>query len=79
MVATGLEWFMTHTGAAATTHLEAGAFLRSQPGVEHPDTQYHFLPSVVINHGSQLGHCHAFQVLYSFPLYTHVFFFLFVN
>ncbi len=58
----GLQWFLTASGEAATTHLEAGAFIRSRPGVEHPDIQYHFLPSVVINHGSGLGDCHAFQV-----------------
>ena len=50
-------------GAAATTHLEVGAFIRSAPGIEWPDIQYHFLPSVVIDHGQQMGHCHAFQVI----------------
>ena len=59
---TGAQWFLNNTGAGATTHLEAGAFIRSRPGVEHPDIQYHFLPSVVIDHGSELGDCHAFQV-----------------
>jgi hypothetical protein len=49
-------------GAAATTHLDVGAFIRSRPGIPHPDIQYHFLPSVVINHGQDLGECHAFQV-----------------
>ena len=62
MVKTGIEWFLNYSGPAATTHLEAGAFIRSRPGLEHPDIQYHFLPSVVINHGSDLGECHAFQV-----------------
>jgi len=62
MVATGLEWFLNKSGSAATTHLEVGAFIRSRPGIEHPDIQYHFLPSVVINHGASLGDCHAFQV-----------------
>ncbi len=62
MIKTGLEWFLFKTGSGATTHLEAGGFIRSSPEVEHPDIQYHFLPSVVINHGSGLGDCHAFQV-----------------
>eukprot|EP00057_Strongylocentrotus_purpuratus_P033716 XP_792493.1 PREDICTED: choline dehydrogenase, mitochondrial-like [Strongylocentrotus purpuratus] len=62
MVAIGLEWFIFQTGLAASSHLEAGAFIRSRPGLDHPDIQYHFLPSVVNNHGQDPGHCHAFQV-----------------
>src|SRR5205823_5856732 len=30
-------------------------------GVEHPDLQYHFLPSVVNDHGRKPGDRHAFQ------------------
>ena len=42
--------------------MEAGAFISSRPDVEHPDLQYHFLPSLVNDHGRSLGNCHAFQV-----------------
>ncbi|PIO36433.1 hypothetical protein AB205_0135770, partial [Aquarana catesbeiana] len=38
-------------GDGATSHLETGGFIRSAPGVEHPDIQFHFLPSQVIDHG----------------------------
>lgn len=62
MVKIGLQWFLTRTGWGATPHLEAGAFVRSRPGVEHPDIQYHFLPSVVNDHGRVPGDCHAYQV-----------------
>ena len=62
MVRTGVQWFLTHSGDAATTHLESGAFIRSRPGLEHPDTQFHFLPSVVIDHGQSMGECHAYQI-----------------
>ncbi|XP_071807433.1 choline dehydrogenase, mitochondrial-like [Asterias amurensis] len=62
MIRIGLEWFLFQTGLGATPHLEAGAFIRGRPGVEHPDIQFHFLPSVVINHGQDMGNCHAFQV-----------------
>ncbi|PIK49218.1 putative choline dehydrogenase, mitochondrial-like [Apostichopus japonicus] len=62
MVKVGLQWFLTQTGWGATPHLEAGAFVRSRPGVEHPDIQFHFLPSVVNDHGRVPGDCHAFQV-----------------
>ncbi len=62
MIRIGLQWFLTKTGDAATPHLEAGAFVRSRPGVDHPDIQFHFLPSVVNNHGLEPGTCHAYQV-----------------
>ena len=62
MIRTGIEWFLSQTGTAATTHLESGGFTRSRPDVPHPDIQFHFLPSVVIDHGQKMGDCHAFQV-----------------
>ncbi|KAJ8033692.1 Choline dehydrogenase, mitochondrial [Holothuria leucospilota] len=62
MIKVGLQWFLTQTGWGATPHLEAGGFVRSRPGVEHPDIQYHFLPSVVNDHGQVPGTCHAYQV-----------------
>lgn len=61
-VAVGLQWFLTRTGLAASSHLEAGAFISSSHDVDHPDIQYHFLPSIVSNHGRNFGDCHAFQV-----------------
>ncbi|KAL4233993.1 hypothetical protein ACF0H5_005648 [Mactra antiquata] len=61
MVRIGLQWFLTQTGWGATAHLESGGFIRSRPGVEHPDLQIHFLPSVVNDHGRKTGDCHAFQ------------------
>ncbi|XP_077991486.1 choline dehydrogenase, mitochondrial-like [Glandiceps talaboti] len=63
MVKIGMEWFLFHTGQGASAHLEAGAFIRSQlDDVAHPDIQFHFLPSVVNDHGRKPGHCHAYQV-----------------
>lgn len=61
MIKIGLQWFLTRKGWGATTHLESGGFLRSQPGIEHPNLQIHFLPSVVNDHGRKSGDCHAFQ------------------
>ncbi|XP_072169809.1 choline dehydrogenase, mitochondrial-like [Diadema setosum] len=62
MIRIGLQWFLFQNGLAASPHLEAGGFIRSRPGVEHPDIQFHFLPSVVNDHGREPGTCHAFQV-----------------
>lgn len=58
----GIKWFINHDwGACRTAHLEAGGFIRSEAGVCHPDIQYHFLPSQVIDHGRKNPECHAFQ------------------
>jgi choline dehydrogenase len=46
----------------ASAHLEAGGFIRSQKGVEHPNLQFHFLPSTVNDHGRKNGTSHAYQV-----------------
>jgi choline dehydrogenase len=57
----GIRWFLFQSGKGASAHLESGGFIRSRPGVEHPDIQYHFLPSVVNDHGRIPGDRHAFQ------------------
>ena len=61
MVKIGLEWFLWQTGDGATTHFETGAFIRSEPGIEHPNVQYHFLASIINDHGRLSGDRHAYQ------------------
>ncbi len=61
MAMIGAQWMLFRTGWGASAHLEAGAFIRSQPGVRHPDIQYHFLPGLVNDHGRDQGKQHAFQ------------------
>ena len=61
MVRIGVRWFLSHDGLAASSHLEAGGFIRSAAGVRHPDIQYHFLPALVSDHGRAKGDLHAFQ------------------
>jgi choline dehydrogenase len=57
----GLEWILLKRGLGATSHFEAGAFIRSRAGVEHPDLQYHFLPIAVNYDGSHPQKTHGFQ------------------
>ena len=57
-----MQWFLNRTGSAATTHLETGGFIRSDPGVPHPDIQFHFMPSQVIDHGRVAPTLEAYQV-----------------
>jgi choline dehydrogenase len=62
MTLAGIRWFIDHKGICSTSHLEAGGFIRSEAGVEHPNLQFHFLPSTVNDHGRKNGTCHAYQV-----------------
>ena len=43
----GLRWFLAHDGLGATNHFEAGAFIRSRAGIEHPDLQLSIMPMAV--------------------------------
>jgi choline dehydrogenase len=57
----GMQWTFFGTGPGATNHFEAGGFIRSRAGVEHPDLQYHFLPIAASYDGSQAAQGHGFQ------------------
>ena len=58
----GAEWLLRGTGPAASNHFEAGAFLRSRAGVEHPDIQFTFMPLAVVPGTAEIRREHAFQV-----------------
>lgn len=58
----GARWFARHDGLAASNHFEAGAFIRSREGVEHPDLQLTFMPLAVQPGSVDLVPGHAFQV-----------------
>jgi choline dehydrogenase len=57
----GAQWLFTRTGLGASNHFEAGGFIRSRPGVEHPDLQYHFFPMAVRYDGKSPNNSHGFQ------------------
>ncbi|MEL7215790.1 MAG: GMC family oxidoreductase N-terminal domain-containing protein [Pseudomonadota bacterium] len=57
-------WRRDGTSMGATPGAEAGAFLKSDPALERPDVQLHFVPGLVDNHmrNLHLGYgftCHA--------------------
>lgn len=58
----GARWFVSHDGLAASNHFEAGAFIRSRAGVEHPDLQLTFMPLAVQPGSVDLVPEHAFQI-----------------
>ena len=57
----GLLWLLARRGPGASNHFEAGGFIRSRAGVEHPDLQYHFLPIAMNYDGSNPREGHGFQ------------------
>jgi choline dehydrogenase len=57
----GARWLFLGTGLGATNHFEAAAFVRSAPGVEYPDIQYHFLPAAIRYDGKVAHKGHGFQ------------------
>ena len=57
----GAQWLFTKTGLGASNQFESAAFIRSKPGVEYPDIQYHFLPMAVRYDGQAAAEGHGFQ------------------
>lgn len=57
----GARWMFFKSGLGATNHFEAAAFVRSAPGVDYPDIQYHFIPAAVRYDGKAVAKSHGFQ------------------
>jgi choline dehydrogenase len=57
----GARWLVFKSGLGATNHFEAAAFVRSAPGVDYPDIQYHFLPAAIRYDGKAVARGHGFQ------------------
>ncbi|MBX3575910.1 MAG: choline dehydrogenase [Rhizobiaceae bacterium] len=57
----GAEWLFFKSGLGASNHFEAAAFVRSRPGVDYPDIQYHFIPVAIRYDGKAAAKSHGFQ------------------
>lgn len=57
----GAQWLFTKTGFGASNQFESTGFIRSQPGVQYPDIQFHFLPIAVRYDGKVAAEGHGFQ------------------
>lgn len=57
----GAQWLLTRKGIGASNQFESCAFIRSKPGVDYPDIQYHFLPIAVRYDGKAAAEGHGFQ------------------
>ena len=58
----GTRWILDKSGLGATNHFESCGFIRSKPGLEWPDLQYHFLPAAMRYDGKEAFAGHGFQV-----------------
>ena len=61
MAAAGARWLLLHDGDCASSHMEAGAFVKSDSALSQPDIQFHFLPTALNDHGRVLYPGHAYQ------------------
>jgi choline dehydrogenase len=50
----GIQWTFTGTGLGATNHFEAGGFIRSRAGVDHPDRNS--FPAIAASYDSITNH-----------------------
>ncbi|MFX0546032.1 choline dehydrogenase [Roseovarius sp. S1116L3] len=57
----GAQWLFGKSGLGASNQFESAAFLRSKPGVDYPDIQYHFLPMAVRYDGQAAAEGHGYQ------------------
>ena len=57
----GMRWLVTRSGLGASNQIESVGFIRSRPGVDYPDIQYHFLPIAVRYDGQTAAEGHGFQ------------------
>lgn len=58
----GVRWLLKKDGLGATNHFESCGFIRSRPGVEWPDLQYHFLPAAMRYDGREAFAGDGFQL-----------------
>jgi len=57
----GAQWLLFKTGLGTSNQFESAAFIRSKPGVDYPDIQFHFLPMAVRYDGKAVAEGHGFQ------------------
>ncbi|HSF65385.1 MAG TPA: choline dehydrogenase [Paracoccaceae bacterium] len=57
----GAQWLFLRRGLGTSNQFEACGFIRSAPGVDYPDIQYHFIPIAVRYDGKAAAQGHGFQ------------------
>jgi len=55
------EWSSHRSGMLTTNFAEAGAFIRSEPGLTRPDLQLHFVIGKLVDHGRKIVFGHGYS------------------
>lgn len=58
----GARWLLFKDGLGASSHFEAGGFIRSRAGIKRPDIEFHFLPIAVRTDDDPRLQEHGYQV-----------------
>ncbi len=61
MLSHSLQWRKDGTGMMSSPFAEGAAFLKSEPGLDKPDLQLHFVVSIVEDHARKLHWGHGFS------------------
>ena len=61
-VLAGIQWFVFRSGPCSQSYLEAGGFAKSSPERKIVNIQFHFFPSLVIEHGLVNPSSHGYQL-----------------
>lgn len=58
----GWQWHRQRSGRLTTNFAEAGGFLRTDPALQAPDVQLHFVVAKLVSHGRRLTPGHGFSL-----------------
>ena len=61
-ILTLVQYLLFKNGVGATNGLEAGAFLKTEPDLQRPDVQFHFIPAFMLDHARQDGPDHGYMM-----------------
>ncbi len=56
-----LEWRKSKSGWLTSPLAEAGGFAKTEPGIDVPDVQFHFVPALLEDHGRTKVRVHGFS------------------
>lgn len=57
-----LQYLLRGKGLGRSNGLEAGAFVKTQPGLDKPDVQLHFVPTFMLDHGRKKIPAHGMMI-----------------
>ena len=61
----GIRYFLTRKGVAAEPGPTMAGFLKTDPSLEAPDIQYHFVPMLYSDSGRKMSDTHGFMTMFN--------------